>query len=128
MGFRSGAYAKVWSVETVSDKVTRCRVSVSRKNQDGDGYTQQFSGFVSFLGTAAASKAAKLKESDTIRFNDVDVTTNYDKERNINYTNFICYDFDTPNSEQQGQVPTEQGTPQEDFSDVAEGQEANLPW
>ena len=80
MGFRKDAYATVWSVEVVSDTMTKGRISVSRKNKQTDEYETEFGGFVSFVGTAAAKKAAGLKERDRIRLGDVDVTNRYDKE------------------------------------------------
>ena len=88
MGFRKESYATVWSVETVSDTLTKARISISRKNKQTGEYETDFSGFVSFVGTAAAKKASLLKEKDRIRLGDVDVTNKYDKEKNVTYTNF----------------------------------------
>lgn len=94
MGFRTGAYATVWSVEQISDVNTKCRISISRKDKNKDEYVTDFSGFVSFFGTAAANKAAGLKERDRIKLGDVDVRTKYDKEKNVTYYNFNVYSFD----------------------------------
>ena len=94
MGFRKDAYATVWSVESISDVNTKCRISISRKDKQTDQYTDDFSGFVSFFGTAAAKKAACLKKYDRIKLGDVDVRTKYDKEKNITYYNFNVYSFD----------------------------------
>ncbi len=94
MGFRTGAYAKVWSVESVSGTFTKVRLSVSRKDKTTGEYTQDFGGFVSFLGTACATKAARLKEGDRIRLGDVDVSNKYDKEKKVTYTNFNVFSFD----------------------------------
>ena len=66
MGFRTGAYAKIWKVEPFSDTSTKLRISISRKNKQSGEYEQDFSGFVSAIGTAAAKKAACLKEGDKI--------------------------------------------------------------
>ena len=60
MGFRTGAWAKVWEVKPMSDTSTKIRMSVSRKNKQGE-YEQDFSGFVLAIGTAAAHKAAGLR-------------------------------------------------------------------
>lgn len=81
MGFRTGAYAKVWEVTPMSDTSTKVRLSVSRKNKQTNEYEQDFSGFVLAIGTAAAKKAACLKEGERIKLGDVDVTTKYDKEK-----------------------------------------------
>lgn len=100
MGFRSGAWATCWSVEPVSDTVTRVRLSTSRKDKQTGDYNQDFSGFVSFLGTAAAKKASMLKERDRIKLGDVDVTTKYDADKKREYINYQCYSFETQNNQQ----------------------------
>ena len=83
MGFRTGAFAKVWEVTPMSDTSTKVRMSISRKNKQSGEYEQDFSGFVLAIGTAAAKKAAGLKEGNRIKLGDVDVTTKYDKEKKI---------------------------------------------
>lgn len=93
MGFRTGAYAKIWEVTPMSDASTKLRLSVSRKNRQTE-YEQDFSGFVLAIGTAAASKAARLNKGDSIKLGDVDVSTKYDKERKVTYTNFKLFSFD----------------------------------
>lgn len=94
MGFRKDSYAKVWAIEPKSETNTVVRISISRKNKQTDEYEQDFSGFVSFVGTAAAKKAASLNEGDRIRLGDVDVTTKYDAEKRVTYTNYKCFSFD----------------------------------
>lgn len=94
MGFRTGAYAKVWEVTPMSDTSTKVRMSVSRKNKQTNEYEQDFSGFVLAIGSAAARKAATLKEGDRIQLGDVDVSTKYDKEKKVTYTNFKMFSFD----------------------------------
>lgn len=95
MGFRTGSYATIWSVESASDTRTKARISISRKNKQTGEYDTDFSGFVDFIGTAAAKKALMLKEKDRIRLGDVDVTNNYSKEKGITYTNFKIFSFET---------------------------------
>ena len=94
MGFRTGSYATIWSVESATDTRTKARISISRKNKQTGEYDTDFSGFVDFIGTAAARKALTLKEKDRIRLGDVDVTNNYNKEKNITYTNFKIFSFE----------------------------------
>ena len=38
MGFRTGAYAKVWEVTPMSDTSTKVRMSISRKNKQSGEY------------------------------------------------------------------------------------------
>ena len=94
MGFRVGSYAKVWAVEPKSDTNTTVRISISRKNNQTGEYEQDFSGFVSFVGTVSAKKASCLKEGDRIKLGDVDVTTSYNAEKKITYTNYKCFSFE----------------------------------
>lgn len=98
MGFRVGSFAKVWSVEPKSDTNTVVRLSISRKDKQTGEYTQDFSGFVSFVGTAAAKKAACLTEGARIKLGDVDVTTSYNSEKKITYTNFKVFNFEVESS------------------------------
>ena len=94
MGFRQGSYAKVWQVKPISDTITEFRISTSRKNKQTDTYEQDFSGFVRCVGTATARKAAALKEGDKIKIGDCDVTTKYDKEKGVTYTNYVIFSFE----------------------------------
>lgn len=94
MGFRTGAYAKVWAVEPKSDVNTKIRISISVKDKQTEEYRQEFSGFVFCLGSVAAKKAANLKEGDRIKLGDVDVSTNYVKETKTTYYNFRCFSFE----------------------------------
>lgn len=99
MGFRTGAYAKVWEVTPMSDTSTKVRMSISRKNKQSGEYEQDFSGFVLAIGTAAAKKAAGLKEGNRIKLGDVDVTTKFDKEKKVTYTNFKMFSFELDGEE-----------------------------
>lgn len=99
MGFRTGAYAKVWEVKPVSDTMTKLRISISRKNKQSGEYEQDFADFVSAVGTAAAKKAAGLKEGDRIKLGDVDVSNRYDKEAKVKYVNYKLFSFDIDGAE-----------------------------
>ena len=94
MGFRTGAYAKVWEVTPMSDTSTKLRISVSRKNKQSGSYEQDFSGFVLCIGTAAATNALKLKEGARIKLGDCDVSTRYDSEKKVTYTNYKLFSFE----------------------------------
>lgn len=94
MGFRTGAYAKVWEVTPMSDTSTKIRISVSRRNKQTGEYEQDFSGYVLCIGTAAARNASKLKEGTRIKLGDCDVTTKYDAQKKVTYTNFKLFSFE----------------------------------
>lgn len=96
MGFRSGNWASVWSVEEGRGNTMKVRLSTSRKNKETDEYEQDFSGFCTFIGTAKA-KAEKLKAKDRIKLGDVDVTTWYNKEKGVEYVTYKVFDFETSN-------------------------------
>ena len=87
MGFRSGAYAKVWSSESISDVNTKCSISISRKDKRTGEYVEDFHGFVSFAGSATANKALR-------KLGDVDVKTKQNKDKGVTYYNFFCFSFD----------------------------------
>ena len=101
MGFRTGAYAKIWEVTPMSDTSTKVRLSVSRKNKQTNEYEQDFSGFVLSIGTAAAKKAACLKEGERIK---------YDKEKKVTYTNFKMFSFEVEGDESSSQTTDPQPT------------------
>ena len=125
MGFRTDAYAKVWSVEPVSDTHTKLRLSISRKNKTTGEYEQDFSGFVSAIGTAAAKKAAQLKEGDRIRLGDVDVTNRYDKEKGVTYTNFRLFSFGKAD---EAKTSAETSTEPQPTVDDGESEDSRLPF
>lgn len=125
MGFRTGAFAKVWEVKPISDTNVKLRLSVSRKNKQTGEYEQDFSGFVNAVGTAAAKKASGLKEGDRIKIGDVDVTTKYDAEKKTTYTNFKMFSFDLD-----GGAPTAKpaNTEPQPSVDSGEVDDARLPF
>lgn len=128
MGFRNGAFATVWESESISDTNTKARISVSRKNKETGEYETEFSGFVNFFGTAAASKAARLKEKDRIKLGEVDVTTKYVKEKNVTYTNYKVFSFEM--ADDSSSKPQSGGLDDDLNDEVDNGEisEGNLPW
>lgn len=114
MGFRKDAWATCWSAEVKSDTLTQVRLSTSRKDKQADEYVQDFSGYVAFVGTVAAKKAASLKEKDRIKLGDVEVTTKYDADKQKTYTNFKCYNFTTQDEEQGSATPPSEPQPSVD--------------
>lgn len=138
MAFKNNNYATVWTVEPVSDTLTRARISTSRKNRQTGEYETDFSGFVAFVGSANAAKAARLSERDRIRLGDVEVTNRYVKEKNITYTNFTIFSFemaDAPNGAAGGYANASRGGGSENFVNPVDGfagidgtSEENLPF
>lgn len=127
MGFRTGAYAKIWEVSPFSDTSVKLRLSISRKNKQTGEYEQDFSGFVNAIGTAAAKKAACLKEGDTIKLGDVDVTTKYDKEKKVTYTNYKIFSFEVDNGTSVSEPKTASNEPQPEV-DGGDADDARLPF
>lgn len=124
MGFRSGSYATVWSVESISNTMTKARISISRKNKQTDQYEQDFGGFVKFVGTAAASKALSLKERDRIKLGDVDVSNYYNKEKGVEYTDFKIFSFEMDDGERHTNAASK---PKKEVDDGEPG-EGDLPF
>lgn len=127
MGFRSGAYAKVWDVTPVSDACTKIRVSVNKKNKETGEFEQDFSGFVMCVGTAVAKKASLLTaKQSTIKLGDCDVSTRYDKAKDVTYTNFKLFSFEEVDNDgnkntpklDDGEVPFTVGSGEIDDSDL----------
>ena len=94
MGFKNNAFATVWTIEPVSDVMTKARISISKKNRQTGAYEADFSGFVAFVGKNAAQKAITLKEKDRIKLGDVDCRTHYDEKKKITYYNFNIFSFE----------------------------------
>ena len=118
MGFRQGSFATIWQVEPVKDTITKAKITTSKKNKNTGEYETDFSGFVTFLGTAAASKAAKLNEKDRIKLGDVDVTRKWDKEKQKEYINFNVFSFETADSRASSATPAVTNTEPIDIGEV----------
>ena len=127
MGFRTGAFAKVWEVKPFSDTSVKLRLSVSRKNKQTGEYEQDFYGFVNAVGTAAAKKAASLKEGDRIKIGDVDVTTKYGKQKEVTYTNYKIFSFEVDNGNSSPAPKAASNEPQPEV-DGGEADDSRLPF
>lgn len=98
MGFRNGAYATIWEVNPTSQTMTKVRISTSKKDKQTGNWETDFSGFVAFVGAKNAELAAHLNAKDRVKLGDIDVTTKYDKDKKITYTNFACFGFEMANN------------------------------
>lgn len=126
MGFRTGAYCKVWSIEPKSDFSTKLRISINRKDKHTGEYEQDFSGYVTCIGTASASKAAKLNQGDRIKLGDVDVGTKYDADKKVTYYNFKIFSFDL--AEDSKPSASETADPQSAVDDGVQDDNRELPF
>lgn len=128
MGFRSGAYATVWEITPNSQTRTDGRISISRKNKETDEIVQDFGGFVYFVGTASASKAAGLKAKDRIKLGDVDVSNRYDKETGKTYTSFKIFSFDVVDNLNQSPPTTPTEPTNNEPQPTDNGSTTEYPW
>lgn len=97
MSFRKGARCTVWSVQPVSDTMTKVNLSSDGKTKDG-GFEKDFSGFVAFIGTANAKKASTLKSKDHIVLGDCEVKMTYGEDKRPKYTNYNVFSFEIAES------------------------------
>lgn len=100
MGFRQGAYAKLWSIEDQGNYCTG-NLSVSKKDENAEnGYAITFrDGYVRFVGDAykkAMDLQDKLEHGVTIKILACDVTTYYSVKSKKNYINYAIFDFEEP--------------------------------
>jgi len=97
MGFRQDAYAKVWKVEDKGNYSVG-QVSVSKKNKNTNQYEVDFSdGFVRFVGQAHEDiKDVQIPEKGySIQIKSCDVSTNYVREQNKTYVNYVIFSFES---------------------------------
>lgn len=94
MAFENNGYATVWEVTPVSDNITKVKISTRSKKQGTDDYETDFSGYVSFLGTANAHQALSLREKDRIKLVKVTLRNKYDKEKKVMYWNPSVLQFE----------------------------------
>lgn len=98
MGFRQGAYAKIWSVEDKGN-YSVCNLSISKKNKDTDKYDVEFQdGFVRLVGTAHTDiSGMDIPENGlSIKISSCDATNNYDADKKKLYTNYVIFGFEIP--------------------------------
>ena len=128
MGFRTGAFCKVWEVTPVSDTNVKVRISTSKKNKQTNEYEQDFSGFANIVGSVPAKNAASLKAGDRIKLGDVDVTTRYVAEKKTTYTNYRIFSFETIDGPNAGSAHHEDHTDPQPTVDSGEVDDSRLPF
>lgn len=96
MGFRTGAYAKIWAVKpSATGKSLIAEMSTSKKKQDGSYETDWSNKFVTLVGQAAKEiENAEVGSSGLpVRIGDCDVTNKWDSAKKIMYTNYAIFSF-----------------------------------
>lgn len=95
MGFRSGAYAAVFSVKKGNGKYYDVNLTTSKKDKSSGNYNTDFRGFARFIGNAADTIAKYSGKNGSpvcrIKLGDVEVTNSYNKEKDITYTNYAVF-------------------------------------
>lgn len=95
MGFREGAFAKVWKVEDKGNYAV-AQMSTSKKNkQSGEYETDWKESFVRLIGTAAKQVVGKEipKGGLSVKLGQCEVTNNYSAEKKTTYTNYAIFNF-----------------------------------
>ena len=98
MGFRQGAYARLWSAED-KGRYSLANISVSKKNKDTNKYETEFlSKYVRLVGNAhdTATELDIPANGVSIKITSCDVTNQYDPQKERMYTNFVVFGFEIP--------------------------------
>ena len=107
MGFRQGAYARIWNVNDMGN-YSFANVTVSRKDKETGEYKVEFSdGYVRLVGNAhTAAKELGLPDREhfnskvdrgvSIQITSCDVTNNYSAKDKKVYTNCVIFGFEIP--------------------------------
>jgi len=122
MGFRTGAYAKIWNVDN-KGKYSIVELSTSRKDKSTDKYETDFSSkFVRFIGDAHTKINSTVGFNGRVKIESCDVTTSKQDEKY--YTNFLVFDFEMLDST--NPLPTK---PQSDgFMNIPTDLDEELPF
>lgn len=125
MGFHSGAIAKIWATKpSPSGKSIVAEMSTSKKKQDG-GYETDWSNKFVLLAGKAAKEAESLADGATVKIGDCDVTSRWDSEKRIMYTNYVIFSFQSESNDKAKEEPKK---PDSSFVNVPDGDEEELPF
>lgn len=127
MGFRSGAYARIWKIEKGKGNFYVADMSTSKKKKDG-GYEKDWGcKFTMLIGSAA--KAAEAGLPDRVRIGDCEVSNKYDAEKKVMYTNYAIYSFQDAEDNGGNAKPDQAQVKREDVVNVPEGADGDeLPF
>lgn len=121
MGFRTGAYAKIWAVKPSSTgKSMVAEMSTSKKKQDGSYETDWSSKFVTLAGQAAKEvENIEIRSSGKlVRIGDCDVTCKWDAEKKIMYTNYVIFSFQKDEGDSKSKPSTSTKKADTDFMKI----------
>lgn len=100
MGFRTGAYASVFSVRRGQGNFYDVNITTSHKDRSSGNYVRDFGAYVRFVGDAA-NVVAKLDGKNSkdnggrplarIKLGDIDTTNTYNAAKGITYTNHVVF-------------------------------------
>lgn len=137
MGFRNGAYARIWEkgVQTINygegQSFTKywVRLSVRRKGPD-DTFYQQFSGFCELKGDALKEmRGVKVpQEGLPVKLGNVDLDNSYDAEKETTYWNPIIWSFDHSEEEAPSHSEKKQNTKLSPGNNVTNDIDEDLPF
>lgn len=140
MGFRQGAYARIWSYENKGNYST-CRLSISKKNKDANTYETEFTdGFVRLVGNAHQSIQnihIDEKKGYNIKISSCDVTNVYTSpDGKVSYTpHYTIFGFEEANYSGQNQenktgnnTNSVQQNGSDEFMSIPDGIEEELPF
>lgn len=107
MGFREGAFATVWEIRETGNRLSKVRLSTSRKDKKTDEYVTDFNGFVNLIGEAndklnIIEEALDNGSRCRIKLGACDVTNKYDADAGREYVNYAVFDFEPADSGSSG--------------------------
>ena len=132
MGVRQDAFDKVWKDEDKANYGVG-QVSDIKKNKQTGQYEVDFQdGFVRFVGNAHTL----MNDTDipqnglTIKISSCDVTSNYSKEKNKTYVNYVIFGFEIPDGNNSKKTETKKSAKKEadNEADSFEQADDDLPF
>lgn len=148
MGFRQGAFARVFSVEN-KGKYSQGRISISRKNKETNVYETEFQdGYVRFVGEAhqniitaglptPAEYNKDVHKGITIKINSCDVTNFFmGQDGKVSYTpHYTIFGFEFPdaapksaNTQDNNATSATGGQGVNEFMNIPDGIDEELPF
>lgn len=116
--FSTGSYTHIWKLEDKGNYHV-AQMSTSKKNNETGEYEKDWSdNFVRLVGTAH-NQAKTLDISKNVRIGRCGVSNNYNKEKNITYTNYVIFNFEDENSSSGNGGNQKSQKSKDDFMDVS---------